>query len=160
MKIYIYKIRKILMKKILMTLGDNSMTMIYDMIVLEMTYKMRIELILTVGMTVFEVNDMTVLEMILTDYMTVTIIYESEVTLMKKVMSSMITPSLENSSKKYEMTNGIQMTHEVTHLVMTTNNVKVVMKQIKMVIQVPMKTYDLWTIRRHETSIVDVYMSA
>ena len=160
MKIYIYKIRKILMKKILMTLGDNSMTMIYDMIVLEMTYKMRIELILTVGMTVFEVNDMTVLEMILTDYMTVTIIYESEVTLMKKVMSSMITPSLENSSKKYEMTNGIQMTYEVTHLVMTTNNVKVVMKQIKMVIQVPMKTYDLWTIRRHETSIVDVYMSA
>ena len=75
-------------------------------------------------MTVFEVNDMTVLEMILTDYMTVTIIDESEVTLMKKVMSSMITPSLENSSKKYEMTNGIEMTYEVTHLVMTTNKVK------------------------------------
>ena len=148
------------MKKTLMTLGDNSMTTIYDMIVLEMTYEMRIELILTVGMTVFEVNDMNVLEMILTDCMTVTIIDESEVTLMKKVMSSMITPSLENSSKKYEMTNGIEMTYEVTHLVMTTNKVKVVMKQMKMVIQVPMKTYDLWTIRRHETSVVDVYMSA
>ena len=87
------------------------------------------------------------LEMILTDYMTVTIIDESEVTLMKKVMSSMITPSLENSSKKYEMTNGIEMTYEVTHLVITTNKVKVVMKQMKTVIQVPMKTYDLWTIR-------------
>ena len=36
------------MKKILMTLGDNSMTMIYDMIVLEMTYEIRMELILTV----------------------------------------------------------------------------------------------------------------
>ena len=128
------------MKKILMTLGDNSTAMIYDMIVLEMTYEMRIELILTAGITVFEVNDMTVLEMILTDYMTVTIIDESEVTLMKKVMSSMITPSLENSSKKYEMTNGIEMTYEVTHLVMTTNKVKVVMKQMKMVIKVPMKT--------------------
>ena len=125
-----------------MTLGDNSMTMIYDMIVLEMTYEMRIELILTVGMTVYEVNDMnmTVLEMILTAYMTVTIIDESEVTLMKKVTSSMITPSLENSSKKYEMTNGIEMTYKVTHLVMTTNKLKVVMKQMKMVIQVPMKT--------------------
>ena len=148
------------MKKILMTLGDNSMTMIYEMIVLEMTYEMRIDLILTVGTTVFEVNDMTMLEMILTDYMTVTIIDESEVTLMKKVMSNMITPSLENSSKKYEMTNGIEMTYEVTHLVMTTDKVKVVMKQMKMVTQVPMKTYDLWTIRRHETSVVDVYMSA
>ena len=76
------------MKKILMTFGDSGMTMIYDMIVLDMT--MRIELVLTVGMMV---NDMTVLDMILTDYMTVTV---------KKVMSSMITPSLENSSKKYE----------------------------------------------------------
>ena len=43
-------------EKILIILGDNSMTMIYDMIVLEMTYEMRIKLILTVGMTVFEVN--------------------------------------------------------------------------------------------------------
>ena len=56
------------MKKILMTFGDSGMTMIYDMIVLDMT--MRIELVLTVGMMV---NDMTVLDMILTDYMTVTV---------------------------------------------------------------------------------------
>ena len=82
------------MKKILMTFGDSGMTMIYDRIVLDMT--MRIELVLTVGMMV---NDMTMLDMNLTDYMTVTV---------KKVMSSMITPSLENSSKKYEMTNDIE----------------------------------------------------
>ena len=127
-----------------MTFGDSGMTMIYDMIVLDMT--MRIELVLTVGMMV---NDMTVLDMILTDYMTVTV---------KKVMSSMITPSLENSSKKYEMTNDIEMTY-VAHMVMVTNMVKVVMKQMKMVIQVAMKTYNLWTVMQHATSAVDVYMS-
>ena len=132
------------MKKILMTFGDSGMTMIYDMIVLDMT--MTIELVLTVGMMV---NDMTVLDMILTDYMTVTV---------KKVMSSMITPSLENSSKKYEMTNDIEMTY-VAHMVMVTNMVKVVMKQMKMVIQVAMKTYNLWTIMQHVTSSVDVCMS-
>ena len=132
------------MKKILMTFGDSGMTMIYDMIVLYMT--MRIELVLTVGMMV---NDMTVLDMILTDYMTVTV---------KKVMSSMITPSLENSSKKYEMTNDVEMTY-VAHMVMVTNMVKVVMKQIKMVIQVAMKTYNLWTIMQHVTSAVDGYLS-
>ena len=132
------------MKKILMTFGDSDMTMIYDMVVLDMT--MRIELVLTIGMMV---NDMTMLDMILTDYMTVTV---------KKVMSSMITPSLENSSKKYEMTNDIEMTY-VAHMVMVTNMVKVVMKQMKMVIQVAMKTYNLWTIMQHVTSVVDVYMS-
>ena len=56
------------MKKILMTFCDCGMTMIYDMIGLDMT--MRIELVLTVGMMV---NDMAVLDMILTDYMTATV---------------------------------------------------------------------------------------